>query len=270
MVRHYIRKKEKAYTDLDLQKAIDDVKNNGMSSSQAALVYGIPRTTINTRLQCVHDTVGRPTVFSADFEKRMAENLHIMEKHGFPLSRKEASVLISEYVRRNGMTTPFKDDIPGKDWFYLFQKRNGLSIKKPQHVEIARRKACDPFVIYEYFDLLEKVVEELNLKDKPQQIYNLDETSICNDPVKGKIIGKKGFPATRTTSGPGRHNTTVLLATNACGVKIPPLIVLQGKTLCSQWFYENENVKLHTWSVKRVGWRQPSLKNICEILLYLL
>lgn len=161
MVRHYIRKKEKAYTDLDLQKAIDDVKNNGMSSSQAALVYGIPRTTINTRLQCVHDTVGRPTVFSADFEKRMAENLHIMEKHGFPLSRKEASVLISEYVRRNGMTTPFKDDIPGKDWFYLFQKRNGLSIKKPQHVEISRRKACDPFVIYEYFDLLEKVVEEL-------------------------------------------------------------------------------------------------------------
>ncbi|KAL0811981.1 hypothetical protein ABMA28_009379 [Loxostege sticticalis] len=158
----------------------------------------------------------------------MAENLHIIEKHGFPLSRKEASVLISEYVRRNGMTTPFKDDIPGKDWFYLFQKRNGLSIKKPQPVEIARRKACDPFVIYEYFDLLKKVVEELNLKDKPQQIYNLDETSICNDPVKGKIIGKKGFPATRTTSGPSRHNTTVLLATNACGDERPVLLVYDG------------------------------------------
>lgn len=70
--------------------------------------------------------------------------------------------------------------------------------------------------MYAYFDLLEQVVEELGLQNKPDKIYNLDETSICQDPQKGKIIGKKGFKATRTTSGPGRSNTTILLATNAC------------------------------------------------------
>lgn len=96
--------------------------------------------------------------------------------------------MVSQYVRQNGIDNPFKNDLPGKDWLQAFQKRNSLSIKKPQSVEIARRKACDSFIVYSYFDLLEKVLKELDLTDKPEQIYNLDETSICNDPVKGKVM----------------------------------------------------------------------------------
>lgn len=258
MVRNYKRIKEKSYTESQLKNAVEDVKNKKLTSSQAAQLYGVPRTTINTRLHCVYETAGRPTVFSPEFEKQIAHNLHVMEKHGFPLTRKEASVLISEYVRRNGITTPFKDDIPCKDFFHAFQKRNNLSIKKPQNVEIARRKACDPFVIYGYFEMLERVVEELGLKEKPKQIYNLDETSICNDPSKGKIIGQKGYKATRTTSGPGRNNTTILLATNACGDKIPPLIIFQGKNLWTQWLYPNENVKT-AYAVSDKGWMETTI-----------
>lgn len=258
MVRNYKRIKEKGYTEFQLKQAVEDVKSGRMTSSQAAQVYGIPRTTINTRLYCFHEKAGRPTVFSSEFEERVAHNLHIMEKQGFPLTRKEASILISEYVRQNGIITPFKHDIPGKDWFHAFQQRNNLSIKKPQNVEIARRKACDPFIVYGYFEMLERVVDELDLKDKPKQIYNLDETSICNDPSKGKIIGQKGYKATRTTSGPGRNNTTILLAANACGDKIPPLIVFQGKYLWTQWLYANENVKT-AYAVSDKGWMETTI-----------
>jgi hypothetical protein len=35
---------------------------------------------------------------------------------------------------------PFKDDVPGTDWFLLFKKRHALSIKTPQAVEYARKK----------------------------------------------------------------------------------------------------------------------------------
>ncbi|KAL0879311.1 hypothetical protein ABMA27_003090 [Loxostege sticticalis] len=208
-----------------------------MTSYQAAEIYGIPRSTIISRVYNtdMSDKVGRPIVFGQETEKRMADSLHIMEKHGFPQTRKEVAVLVSQFVRRNGINTPFKNDMPGKDWLQAFQQRNGLSIKKPQSVEIARRKACDPYIVYGYSDLLENVLTQLGLKDKPTQIYNLDETSICNDPVKGKVIGKKGFRCTRTTSGPGRNNTTVLLATNACGEKVPPLIIFQGKNLWTEW-----------------------------------
>lgn len=84
------------------------------------------------------------------------------------------------------------------------------------------------------------------------------ETSFCDDPVKGKIIGKKGFRSTRTTSGPGRNNTTVLLATNACGDKLPPLIIFQGKYLWTQWLYANENVKT-AYAVSDKGWMETTI-----------
>ncbi|KAJ2937643.1 hypothetical protein O0L34_g19317 [Tuta absoluta] len=258
MVRHYKRKKEKTYSELQIQKALDDVRKKKMTTYAAAAYYQIPRSTLNTRLTCIRDSPGRPTVFTPKFEKCMAENLHIMERYGFPLTRKEASILISEYVRRNGIHTPFKDDIPGKDWFHALQRRNELSIKKPQAVEISRRKACDPFIVYEYFDILERVVDELDLKEKPHRIYNLDETSMCDDPVKGKVIGKKGFRSTRTTSGPGRSNTTVLLATNACGGKLPPLIIFQGKHLWEHWLFPDENVPT-AYAVSKKGWMETSI-----------
>lgn len=233
MVRNYKRKKEKHYTADDLHKAVEDVRNKVINSYKAAELYGIPRSTILSRLSEneMRDSPGKPTVFTKEVESQMADSLHIMEKHGFPMTTKEINVLISEYVRRNGLQTPFKNDIPGPDWFLGFRARNNLSIKKPQSVEMARKNAKDPFIVYEYFDILEKVVEELGLSQEPQRIYNLDETSICSDPTKGKVVGRKGFRSIRTTSGPGRENTTVLLAVNANGDKIPPLIIFQGMYL---------------------------------------
>lgn len=84
-----------------------------------------------------------------------------------------------------------------------FRKRNQLSLKKPQSVEIARKNACNPFTVYEYFDLLEKETDELGLIDKPERIYNLDETSFCNDPSKSRVVAQIGLQSTRTSSSPG-------------------------------------------------------------------
>jgi hypothetical protein len=129
---------------------------------------------------------------------------------------------------------PFKNGVPGEDWFLGFKKRHDLSIKKPESIEYARKKMTDPFVIIEYFDLLKRTMEELELEGKPAQVWNLDETSFCLDPTKTKVVGKKGSPASRTTSGPGKDNTTVLAACNAAGNKAPPLIIFKGVKMWDQ------------------------------------
>lgn len=246
MVRNYKRKKIIKYSEEDLQKAVEEVRTKKLTSYEAAEKYGIPRSTIIHRLYgtrgAKQSKAGRPTVFSLDVESKIASLIHIMEKSGFPLTKKELRSMISEYIRRNGIITPFKEGIPGDDWFRSFRKRHKLSIKKPQSVEIARKKACNPFTVFEYFDLLERVTKDLELTSKPGKIYNLDETSFSNDPSKSKVIGKVGFRSTRTTSSPGRDNTTVLLAANALGEKIPPLIIFQGKYMWSEWMYKNETV----------------------------
>ncbi|CAK1579960.1 unnamed protein product [Parnassius mnemosyne] len=113
--------------------------------------------------------------------------------------------------------------------------RHRLSIKKPQAVEIARKNAADPFIIQEFYDIVDKVIKELGIENKPERIYNIDETSYCSEPQKTKVIGLKGYPSTRITSSAGKANTTVLVASNAAGGKGPPFISFKGKHVWSGW-----------------------------------
>lgn len=115
-------------------------------------------------------SLGRNTALSPDFEYKLATSLHMMEKNGFGLSRKEVLEMVDDYVNQNKRITPFKNGIPGKDWFLAFKEHHALSVKKPQSVEYARKKAVDPFIIYPYFDLLEKTICKLNLQNKPSAI----------------------------------------------------------------------------------------------------
>lgn len=147
-----------------------------------------------------------------------------MEKYGFGLSRKEVLQMVGDYVKQNKLITPFNNGMPRKDWFLAFRKRQGLSVKKPQGVDYATKTSIDPFIVFPYFDLLEKTIRELNLTDKPEAIWNLDETSFSKDPAKTKVVGAKSHAATRVISSPGRDNTTVLLGANAAGDKHHPLL----------------------------------------------
>ncbi|GBP85410.1 hypothetical protein EVAR_60251_1 [Eumeta japonica] len=107
----------------------------------------------------------------------LAENLHVMEKLGFGLTREEVIKLVGQYVVDNNIKTPFKDGFPGEDWFIAFKNIHGLPIKKRLAAEHARKIACRPVVIYNYFDLLEKTINKLGLSDKPSHVWNCDETA---------------------------------------------------------------------------------------------
>jgi hypothetical protein len=90
-----------------------------------------------------------------------------------------------------------------------------------------------PFIIYGYFDILKKVLDDNNIE--PRNIWNLDETSISIDPTKSKVVGARGVRATRTTSTSDRENTTVLVMASATREKAPPLTVFKGAHIWDQW-----------------------------------
>ncbi|KAK8372578.1 hypothetical protein O3P69_016275 [Scylla paramamosain] len=78
-------------------------------------------------------------------------------------------------------------------------------------MQLARKSVTsDPFVIYGFYDMLEKEMDRLNIKDRPECIYNLDETGFPMDPSKSKTIGSKGEKTVRLTHGANRENITVL------------------------------------------------------------
>lgn len=258
MVRNYKRKKEgPSWTKETLLKAVEAVKHNKISGYEAAKTYNIPRTTIMDHVIGRRGqkslTLGRPTALPPDTEKQLADSLHTMEKWGFGLSREEVIDLVSQYIILNKIPTPFKGGVPGSDWFANFASRNSLSIKKPQAVEYARKKAADPFIIDDYFNLLDKTIKSLGLENRPDRIWNLDETSYCSDPKKTKVVGLKGFASTRTTSSSGKNNTTVLFASSAAGEKGPPFIIFKGKYLWSEWT-SSEGFPGTTYTATKNGW----------------
>ncbi|KAK4880960.1 hypothetical protein RN001_004279 [Aquatica leii] len=88
----------------------------------------------------------------------------------------------------------------------------------------------DPYIINKYFDILEQTLTDLSLHEKPNQIWNLYESSFCHDPNKTKIVGAKGKACSRTVSGPGKENTTVVASINHLSCHISdPICIHTGK-----------------------------------------
>ncbi|CAH2006301.1 unnamed protein product [Acanthoscelides obtectus] len=272
MVRNYIRKSQRGYgySKEDLRTAVNIVKSGQMSIYRASLMYHIPKNTLSDHVKGRRgqksSTYGRRTDLSFEEETCLADCIRCMEKWGFGLTRKELLGIVEDYVKTNKIKTQFKNDKPGEDWFLNFKRRHKLSIKTPQSVEFARKKNVVPFLVYQYFDLLENTIKELGLEDKPSQIWNLDESSFCSDPSKTKIVGQRGLPATRTTSGPGKQNTTVLMCCSASGEKAPPLIIFKGKHVWDQWLAPpGSEFPEMTYAATANGWMESTVfKNYFE------
>ncbi|KAK9736193.1 hypothetical protein QE152_g12696 [Popillia japonica] len=88
-------------------------------------------------------TRGRLTVRSSEQESELTSGLTKMERLGFDLSRREILQAVAALIIANQIKTPFKDHVPGPDWFIHFRKGHGLSIKTPQF-EYAHKKEESP------------------------------------------------------------------------------------------------------------------------------
>ena len=88
-------------------------------------------------------------------------------------------------------------------------KRNRMSLKKANMIPLARKSATsNPFVVFGFYDTLEKVMSEKEFVSL--QIWNLDEA----DTGRCKVIVPKGEVADKITLGAGHENITMVAACN--------------------------------------------------------
>ena len=107
--------------------------------------------------------------------------------------------------------------------------RYNLSVKKPSTLEKARKAAAsDPFIIYEYYDLLDQTAKRLQIEDRPECWWNVDETNLFIDAQRTKVVAPKGEKASRTTATSGREAITVMAGISAAAEVCPPLLVFKG------------------------------------------
>ena len=115
-------------------------------------------------------------------------------------------------------------------WLYAFLKRwkDDIASLKPRQLESFRAKSSTPDIIETHFNNLKTVMEKNALMNKPQHIYNLDETGIQPEHRPSNVIADPTCKPQAITS-PKSTTTTVIGCANALGNSIPPFFVFKGK-----------------------------------------
>lgn len=180
---------------------------------------------------------------------------------GFPLTKQQFLLKVGSVVKKLGLKTQFKDGVPGKDyWLQLKKRRPDLVIRTPENCGSNRLKMMTREVVDKYFDDLEECITKLQLQDKPQQIWNCDETGLQFSPNAAKVIAPKGVRSLVARCSPSKEIITTLVCVNAAGTAMPPLCVVKGKTNRSiHSFAIQDSPRGTIWAYQESGWMNDDI-----------
>ena len=116
------------------------------------------------------------------------------------MTKRDIGELVHSFVEYNdhahGKKTFYYRGIKGysgPDWLNKFIIHGNLSAKKATTLSTSRYNATkNPFIIKHFYNLLEKSVRDLGLHERPDLIWNCDESGLPHEPSKLTIISRKG------------------------------------------------------------------------------
>ncbi|KAJ8051210.1 Jerky protein-like-like [Holothuria leucospilota] len=134
-------------------------------------------------------------------------------------------------ISKDGRKTPFRNGRPSNGWYTDFLKRNPEIKLKPTKLLNKARAKVTKEAVDDWFRNFDCFISDLNLSDKPHQIYNFDETGfgMCGKAPRyalGSQHTKGALP--QMTSSEGRKQVTVGVCANADGKLLPPYFLFKG------------------------------------------
>ena len=158
--------------------------------------------------KATYPKAGRRTLLSSTDESLIAETCKLFLEWSYPLIKENVLGIVADYCKDKGIK-PFDANGTGKHWWNGFMKRNpSISVRKPQALQINRAKAATrEHLDHFYINVLKKYLDRLSLTDKPEQIFNVDETSFCLSGRAYNVITAKAPQV--VIGGMGRENITV-------------------------------------------------------------
>lgn len=222
------------YSEDNLIKAIEEIRNKTMGIREACWTYGVTKTTVHDRLSGKVATNAKPKVgpgpvLGCDGEEKLKNWVLDKARCGFPINKTCLLDSVSKIIRDTGMKNPFKDGIPGDTWYQSFLRRHPeISVREAEGINSARAAVTESRVRLWFTDLREyiKSVNALDIFEEPDRIFNGDETGFSLCPKSGKVLGPKGYKNLYVIKkGNEKENITVLVVFTASGKICPPLIV---------------------------------------------
>lgn len=227
-------KTRKRYDKSDANQALEDTEA-GMTVSEAARKWKIPRTTLND-LKLGHykpdARPGPPTILTEQEENLLQEWVLEMSRRGLPLNKINLLGSVQRIICDDGRTTPFADNRPGLTWYKLFLKRHPLLTEKQAESISRSRGALTEGCKRGWFEDAEKFFSNTGIRyvlEDPTKQFNGDETGFRWDPKSGKILGPK-CEQIYSESGANKEQMSVLVNTRADGRIMTSAVVYPYKS----------------------------------------
>lgn len=211
---------------------------NGSADSinAAARGHGVPPTTLKNRLsgRVVDGTNPGPVPYLNNEEEHdLEEYLRQANKVGYGKTRNQVKVIAERVATDKGVLRGAR--ISDGWWRRFLQRHPNLSLRSGDSTGYVRMNAMNEENLKNYFDLLNDVLEENDLKAHPEQIYNMDETGLPLNPRPPKVIAVRGQKKVRYQCSGSKSQITVLGCCSGTGQVIPPFVIFDAKNLNALW-----------------------------------
>lgn len=202
--------------------------NPHVSVRKAASIYQVPRSTLGDRMK------GLPTRAEAHADQRA-------------LSAAEEEVLVNwaKALGHRGVPltyetlTNYAAEISGKSigesWPKRFLARHpDLKVKATTSLEKCRAKALNKTAVDGFYDILEQVVQEYQIK--PENIWNMDEKGVqLGIGAKVAAIVDRDQATVYSVEDGNRELVTIIEAVSANGTVLFPSVIFQGARRNPEW-----------------------------------
>jgi hypothetical protein len=240
------------YSEENLQKAFEEVKEGNMSERAAALAYGVPRSTLKDRLgeRVIHETAGRPPVLSKEEEELFVERLVVHGEWGFPLSSYDLRVTVKHYLDSQGKTeSRFVNNLPGPDFVKSFLQRHPVLSKRRANLIKRSRAGVTHEIVLEFFKRFAISAEGV----PAENMYNYDETNLQDNPGCIKGIYKKGTKHAEHVKNHSKSSISIMICGSAAGKLLHPYVVYKGVNVYRSWC---QGYKEAVFSATASGWQK--------------
>lgn len=104
-------KKRLKYSQENMEKALQDIREKKMSINQAAKLYNIPKTTVLDTLKEKYKNprnIGGPTVLTSSEEMLLVNWILELREVGFPVTKTQLLESVSKLIKNLGRTNPLR------------------------------------------------------------------------------------------------------------------------------------------------------------------
>ena len=258
------KRKRFQWTEASMTAACAAVSNGSMSQRHAAKCHGVPRATLQKILDgktyCGAKPGKKPVLKEQEIKlvdyavQRASLGIGFGKKQFFDYATKLAAK--HKYKFKNGK--------PSEKWWRLLKKRHDrMRLRRPEPTAAVRHMCMDRSKVGSYFKSLEGLLQKTALSDKPQHVWNMDETGVQLEHKPRRILAQKGTKYLHARTSGNRETITVIACVNAAGDKIPPHIIAKETTSRALHGFDLRSApEGSTWSVSSTGWTKQGIAQL--------